>query len=218
MTFDFTIRKNIRASWDIFAHHWIFFVSMSLVTVLLNVFSDRIERWHSPYTMIAIILGIFVSIVWAFVWVKVSLYAIQGKEEKLSIGALKEMLPTGRQFLQLTGVAILVGCIVLFGFVLFIIPGIYCMVRLAFANVIFIDKDLAIQDAVKYSWHMVSGDSFWTVLLVLLICVTGVILGTVLFGVGIIITYPVVMLLIARLYRALDDFYVAKLASKEPIV
>jgi uncharacterized membrane protein len=65
---------------------------------------------------------------------------------------------------------------------------------------------------------MVSGDSFWTVLLVLLICVTGVILGTVLFGVGIIITYPVVMLLIARLYRALDDFYVAKLASKEPIV
>lgn len=210
MNFDFPIRKTLRTSWGTYKTHWQFFFVLSLVTVLLNSISGLLENLHGMFYVYGTLCLVLFGIVWSFVWIKISLAVVRGEEAMLSFGSLRNMLPTGSQFLKLIGVGMLTGIIVLTGFVALIIPGVYFMTRLAFANLSLVDKNLTPGAAVKYSWHLVSGERFWTVLLVLLVSLVLIAIGAFTYGIALIVLYPIVMLLIAQLYKALDDFRIAQ--------
>jgi uncharacterized membrane protein len=210
MTFDFPIRQALRTSWTLYKKHIGFFTGIVLVTLLLNIASDAADALRGWYSVGATLLLVLLAVVWGFVWVRVSLAVVRGDESVLQFSYLRNILPNSKQFLQLIGVGILTGFIVLGGFVALIIPGVYFMARLAFVNLALVDKNLTPSGAIKYSWQLVTGEKFWTVLLVLLVSVVLIAIGAITFGLGLIITYPLVMLLVAHLYKALDDFYLAQ--------
>ena len=213
MTFDFPIRQNIRTAWALYRKHWRFFSAMTIFTLLLNSTSEWVDRLSGFYNIFGMLCFILLAVISSFVWVRISLAVARGDESMLSFSRFRDMLPTGTQFFKLIGVGLLTGIIVLGGFVAFIIPGVYCMVRLAFVNLALVDKNLSVGAAVKYSWHLVASEKFWTVLLVLLVSLVLIVIGAATLGIGLIIIYPVVMMLIAHLYKALDDFH---LANPEP--
>ena len=215
MIFDFPIRKTLREVWQIFKNHWMFFIAISMVTLLVNVFFNRLQEWNSLYEIPALLCTAFFSIVWGFVWSKVSLLTVYKKEDELELSNLRNFLPTGKQFCQVVGIALYVGVILLGGFILFIIPGFYFMVRLGFSNLIFVDKGLSIKESVKYSWNITKGARFWTILLVLMIAISFITIGALVVGVGIVITYPIVMMLVAHLYKALDEFNIAQITDEK---
>jgi membrane-anchored glycerophosphoryl diester phosphodiesterase (GDPDase) len=95
------------------------------------------------------------------------------------------------------------GIIIIGGFILLIIPGIYIAIRLSLANLSFIDKNEGIKKALRSSWDMIKGGTFWTAVLVMITSVFLYMIGIVLFGIGILVTYPLAMILMAKFYRAL---------------
>lgn len=215
MTFDFPIRQTLRTAWVTYKTHWQFFFGMSIVTLLINAASITTDRLVGISNIVATLCLVLVAVVWSFVWIKVSLAVVRGNESMPTLGNLREMLPTGAQFFMLLGIGLLTGVIVLGGFLALIIPGVYFMTRLAFVNLSFVDKNLGVAGSIKYSWHLVSGERFWTVLLVLLVVLVLIVIGVFTYGVALIVLYPLAMLLVAHLYKVLDDFHLANSLKEE---
>ena len=197
--FEFPIRKNLRAAWNLFTAHVWYFVLLSFVMFVLSASSE----WHD--SIIIKILATAATIVWSYVGISSMLAAVDGKVELLKFDALKLHLPTWRQALYLVGVIFGVGIITLGGLILLVIPGIYFMIKLLFSNFALVDRNGGVRQSMRFSWHMVRGDVFWTVLLCFVTSAAVMILGLLAFFVGIIVTYPIAMLFLALLYRALTN-------------
>lgn len=201
MTFNFSIRTALKESWTIFRTHPWYFIALSAVMVLLNIVGNN--QSNHPGVIALMVLSIIASIIWSYVWLSVSLSAADAKHELLTFKTLRHHLPSVRNFFYILGVGIMTGLFVLLGLIALIIPGIYIMVRLMFANLAYVDRKGRVMQSLRYSWHLVKGDVFWTVLLTMFVSFCIMILGIVALGIGMLIAYPVGMLLIAKLYRAL---------------
>ncbi len=197
--FTFSITDNIRTAWATFKRHAWFYVGITIIMGLLNIPDSLKEEQHIVLT-IAISI---VSIVFSYMLLSIFLRAVDGKDEVLRFSALRTHLPTFHQFLMIIEIGILVGLAVLGGLVLLIIPGIYILVRFSLAQFAYIDRNGRAINALRYSWKLVTKDVFWTVLLTLLTAIVLIVVGAVFFGIGLLVTYPIAMLLIAQLYRAL---------------
>ncbi len=172
------------------------------MTVILIVLSAPGQIEDGRYILLQI-AGMILSLIFSYVWLSVSLAAVDAKHDLLSFRALGKHLPTFRQFILLVKVALLTALMVIGGFFLLIIPGIYFMTRFVFSQLSLVDNKGGAIAAIKDSWRLVSRDVFWTVLLTILVVVCLVIVGMVLFGIGIIVAYPLATLLLAYLYRTL---------------
>lgn len=172
------------------------------MTLILFAVNAPGEFAGDEYILLQIV-AMILSLVFSYIWLSVSLAAVDAKHDLLSFRALGKHLPTLRQVILLIEVAILTTLIVIGGLFLLIIPGIYFMTRLAFSQLSLIDNKGRAVAAIKDSWRLVTRDVFWTVLLTILVAVCLVIVGMLLFGIGIIVACPLVTLLLAYLYRAL---------------
>ncbi len=197
-TFTFSIKAALRTCWGLFRERPWFYMGMTLILIVLSAPGELGDQ-HVLLQIFAMIL----SLIFSYIWLSVSLAAVDAKHDLLSFRALGKHLPTLRQFILLVEVAILTALMVLGGFILLIIPGIYFMTRLAFSQLSLIDNKGRAIAAIKDSWRLVTRDVFWTVLLTILVVVCLAIVGMLLFGIGIIVTYPVATLLLAYLYRTL---------------
>lgn len=197
MNFNFSISAALKRAWHIYKKHVWFFLGIAAVMLLLNVASREYEQHFIIEALIIIAV-----IVWSYVGLSVSLAAADGKEDLLRFDALKSHIPTFRLLAKYVIVGIVSAFIVLAGLVLLVIPGIYFLVRLTFSKLAIIDRKGSVKQSLKYSWHMVKGDAFWTVFLTLLVCLVLIVVGA-LTVIGLLITYPLVFLIMALLYRAL---------------
>lgn len=203
MPFHFSIRTALRQSWHVVITHAWFFITLSVINLILNV----VDR--SSSNPIITVLVVIAAIVWSYVGFSVSLAAVDGKHDQLNIKSLQQHLPTFRNVLKLVAVGIVVGLITLLGFVALIIPGIYFMIRLSFSNLAYVDHKGGIMEAVRFSWHIVTTKVFWTVFATIAVMIGLMIAGAIVFFVGLFIAYPVAMILQAKLYRALSEYHSA---------
>ncbi len=212
MEFKFSIRGALREAWNLFKKHFWFFVGLSAVAAVLNIIGNG---KHINF-IVSIILSI-ASFLWSIIMMKLSLAAADGKEELFAWGSVKEMFPGWKQALGVLGVGILGGILTLLGLVLLIIPGLWVAFRLSVANLSYLDKGEGIRKALRSSWNLTKGNAFWTAVLVVLVSCFLYIVGLILFGVGILVTYPLAMILMAKFYRALTLHH-AGLASTAVVV
>ena len=198
MEFTFRIRNTLREVWALFVKHFWFFVGISAIAVVLNLVGGG---KHVP-GLVKLILMI-ATFVWGIVMMKFSLAAADGKEELFSFKHVQDMLPDWKQALGVLGVGLLGGLIVLCGLILLIIPGLWIAFRFSLANLSYLDKGEGIRKALRTSYGMTKGHIFWTTVLVALVSGALYIVGIIFFGVGILVTYPIAMILLAKYYRAL---------------
>lgn len=199
MEFNFSIRGALRDSWTLFKTHWQFFVATAAVVAVLNILGGG---KNTPW-FISLIINV-ASFVWTIVMIKISLAAADNKTELLSFSAIKGMLPTWQQALGLLGVGVLSALLVIGGLILLIIPGIYIGFRLGLSNLAYIDRGDGIKKALRYSWDLTQGSVFWTTVLVALTAAALYIIGFALFGIGVLVAYPLAIILMAKFYRALS--------------
>ncbi len=200
-TFSFPIRKNLRRAWDLFAAHYLYFGAFALVMVLCNVLTQR----HGG--LITQLLVIIVSTIWGYVGISSALAAVEGKPALLKFDSLSLHFPTLKRFFLLIGLSIATSVFVLAGFIMLILPGIYFLVRLSLAQFSFVDRGEGIVPSMKHSWVLVKGDRFWTGLLVLVVAGAVVIAGVILFGIGVLVAYPVALIFLALFYKTLESAY-----------
>ncbi|HTH92862.1 MAG TPA: hypothetical protein VL576_00035 [Candidatus Paceibacterota bacterium] len=200
MKFHFSIKNAVRESWhDFWQHPW-FFAIMALVVMILGSFNSHHRAWLSIIVIIA-------QVIWGYVWMSVALASADGKEDLLTFKSLSIHMPNFRQFLMIIAISIISMLIIIVGLVLLIIPGLYFAVRLSLARFSYLDHQGSVKKSLEDSWHMVKGNIFWVVVLTLLMAVVLLIAGLIALFVGLLVAYPLVMMLFARLYRALDTHY-----------
>lgn len=201
MEFTFSIRGAIREAWELFKKHAWFFLTISAVAVVLN-FVGSGKYVPMP---VKIILSV-ATFVWSIVVMKLSLAAADGKEDLFKFSKIQSILPNLKQALGMLGVGILAGLLFICGLVLLIIPGIWVAFRLSLANLSYLDKGEGVRKALRSSWDMTKGGVFWTTVLVGICAGLLYIVGLIFFGVGILVTYPLAMILMAKFYRALSNY------------
>jgi uncharacterized membrane protein len=99
--------------------------------------------------------------------------------------------------------SLLVGAIVVIGFVLLIIPGIIFACKLAFTPYLVVDRKMEAIEAIKESWRMTNGHAL-EVFLIGLLAIPIFIAGLIVFGVGVIISVMWISLALATLYHAVS--------------
>lgn len=208
MKFQFSIREAVRDSWHMFWRHVWFFGGMAAITFLLSLFK-------SEHHIVVTTLVIIAQVLWGYVWLSTSLAAADDKEDILHFKYLSSHMPNFRQFLTLIGIGIVTAIIVVVGLVLLIIPGLYFAIRLAFAQLAYVDHQDGVKKSLERSWHMVKGKIFWTVVLVALVQVGILIVGFLALFIGLLVAYPLTMLVYARFYRALDTHH--RTMATEPV-
>lgn len=201
MKFIFSIREALKHSWKLFTKRPWYFIALSLVIVILNIVTSEFPRGTTA--IILMVFGIIASIVWHYVLLSVSLAAIDEKNDLLTFATLKTHMPTLRQFFCMIGIVILSTILIGLGLILLIIPGIYVMTRLSLSNLSLVDRKGGVVASLRYSWNITKGPVFWTIFLTIIVVILLCIIGMILFGVGILVTYPLAILLMAQLYRTL---------------
>lgn len=98
---------------------------------------------------------------------------------------------------------LLVGVIIFIGFILLIIPGIIFACKLAFTPYLVVDQKMDVIEAIKVSWSMTRGHA-WKVFFIGLLAIPIVIVGLVLFIIGIIPAIMWIRLTLASLYHAVS--------------
>jgi len=199
-TFNFSIRQAIRESWNTFTKHPGFFVGVTLVTLLLNISGGKNTPWVITFILVV------ASFVWSIVWLKLSLAGARNDESKLNLAALRNLLPMWKEAVSIIGIGLLCGLLVLGGFIMLIIPGIYIAIRLSVSNLAYLDRKESIQKSVRYSWNITKG-KFREVFLVGLAIIALYLVGIIALGIGLFVAYPIASILRARLYFALSEDY-----------
>lgn len=193
--FTFSITDTLRDAWHLFKKHLTFFIGMAVISIILGYGSNHLH-WA-----LQIVVGI-ISYLWGIIWLKVSLAAARGEEYQLSFGSIQGMIPSFKEALTLIGVSILSGLIVIVGLIALIIPGLYFIFRVAFATLVCIDRKEGIRASVRTSWR-ITKSHYWKVVAVVLVTGLLYLCGAILFGVGLLVAYPLASILMARFYLTL---------------
>jgi hypothetical protein len=130
-----------------------------LLSVAISVAVSIITSIFNHAGVIAVlgeIVNTVASIVISAAFIVVYLSSIKGKKLKDPQPALEQVWPVAWKYFLLS---LLVGFTVVGGFILFIIPGIIILPRLALASYFFIDQKMDVMDAFKASWNHTKGHS-----------------------------------------------------------
>ena len=142
---------------------------MFILVALLTLYGTLASPTAGVLTFI--ILGI--SFLFAYLLALVSIWCAPTKlllhfydtdSTKVSLGDFFRLFSVSKLF-KLLGVFLLYAIIVIFGFILFIIPGIYLAVKLQFALYYMIDKNISVREAFRRSYAATTGN-FWRILAV----------------------------------------------------
>ena len=120
--------------------------------------------------------------------------------DKLEIGNMFEAF---KNYWNAVAASLLVSIIICIGFILLIIPGIIFACKLAFTPYLVVDRKMGVTEAIKASWRMTNGHA-WKVFCIGLLAIPILIIGLLLFVVGIIPAIMWVNLAFASLYHAVS--------------
>ena len=123
-------------------------------------------------------------------------YLKAARDERVEV---KDMFAAFNNYWNTVLAGILVGAIVVIGFILFIIPGFYLACKLAFTPYLVVDRKMEVTEALRESWRMTDGHA-WTVLGIGLLGVVISIAGIIVFFVGVIVATMWITLALASLY------------------
>lgn len=158
--------------------------------------------------------GFLVQLLWNIVVVVVSAVVSMGivrmalaltKGEPIDMGMA---IPSGPQLVPYAITGVIVGLAVGIGLVFCIIPGILAATFLLFAHFAVLDEDLQPGDALKRSIDLVK-PNFGGVLGFMIVCFLVNLLGLLLCGIGLLVTWPLTIVAGAYVYRSLKGETVA---------
>lgn len=203
---DFSIGDAVSFSWESFKNNLGFFIPAVLIMWLavlipnglqsLNVYMSSAVAaaiWSGTFGILGFLVSIFVSIA----AVNIGLKFCDGETPDFP-----DLVNSYDKFVDVLVGSILYGLLVMAGFILLIIPGIYWAVRYQFYLYLIIDQDMGPVDAIKRSgqlargawWHLFG---FWWVALGIYL------LGFLACCVGVVAAVPVIMVSMAYIYRTL---------------
>lgn len=196
------ITEALSWSWNKYKENFLFFIVVILIFFGLSILSGILQGGlESQLGQAAGLIGFLFSLLRILMeigYLNILLKFHDGK--KPEYGDLFSYYPL---FIKFFLNSIVVGFLIVVGFILLILPGIFLLVRLQFAAIMVADKGAGPIEATKKSWNLTRGH-FWKLLGFDIVFVLLNILGALLLGIGLAVTIPVTTLSYAYIYRKLS--------------
>lgn len=202
----FSIKEAVKAGWELTKQNLGLMVGVVVVVVLVNLLpnmltmlmedgrNSSLEILAIPVMLVSWILNFLVSLG----MIKVVLNVVDKK--KTAIADLFNGYPL---LLNYIAGSIIYGLIVVGGFILFIIPGIYFAIKYHFYSYYIVDKKMGPIEAIKASGKITKGIKLHLILFGIVLALLNL-LGALLFGIGLLITIPITAIAYAYVYRNLS--------------
>lgn len=205
----FSKKEAIRFGWETTKKNFWFLVGVTLVVwgvqFIPNFFSGYTEEQSFVFALLNFIVFIVV-IGLGLGELKIYLSLVDGKTPKFS--ELFSLFNTRMMWRFFIG-WLLYGLIVIFGLILFIIPGIYFATKYVFMANVLVDKNLGVFESFSKSGEITKG-IIWKVFVFQLLLTIIALAGLLAFGVGLFVAIPVILLADMYLYRKLSHSAKAK--------
>ncbi len=144
------------------------------------------------------LISIVVSSFFALGYIKNVFQALDGDEPQIS--AYRQ---EARKIITYFVANLLFGIVFLVGLVLLIIPGIYLSLRLQFATAFIVEEDAGITESLKRSWEITRGQEM-PLFLLMLATIGFLLLGLIVFGIGIFVAAPYAYMIYCYTFRKLN--------------
>ncbi len=198
----FSAVETLKTGWSLFKRRPGFFIAVSLgfgvVFWVLGEFTDD-KQAHGLMRFLLTIASFVIGVVIEMFLINFAL-AAHDHPETVELSEGKVRMP----FWQYAAAKIAVAIVVVTGFFLLIIPGVFALLALMFTNYLVVDKNLTFIDAMKESYRITR--PHWLELFLLLVMLIGInIIGALFLFVGLLVSVPVSMLAMAHAYRTLSN-------------
>jgi len=198
-----SVKGTLSFGWERFKEEPWRIVSVIATGLIVSLFSSYIlgEITKGLDLVITVLAAFFDFAVQTLVGIGFIAAALKAHD---SIGELKiNDLWAPEYFWRYLFATVLVGIIVLLGFILLIVPGIIAMVTLMFTPYLVVDRNMGPIEAMKKSRDLTKGHR-WKLLLLIIIIALLNLAGSLAFLVGLLITIPISIIAIAHAYRTLE--------------
>lgn len=172
-------------------------IGYSILSFTLGIFASPMQESQSGIIVINI-LSLLLSSLFSLGYTRNIFQALDGEEPQFSA-----YVQQSKNVVNYIIAALLMTLIVFIGLVLFILPGIYLIIRLQFFLPFITEENCGAVESLKRSWEITKGAEI--PLFVLLACMIGFLsLGLILLVVGVFVTIPLVSLAYAYVFRKLN--------------
>jgi len=198
----FTVKDSLLYGWKTFKKHWQFLIAVFAIVVIAGMIPNWLHDWardNMPnITFIFSIISWLIQMVNGIGVIVISLKIVDGKKPKLS-----EIYYHYPLLLNYFLGSLIYGVVTLLGFILLIIPGIIWGIKYQYTTYLIIDRGMSPMDAFRKSGKITQGSKiklFW-----LGFAYIGItLLGILAFGIGLVISWPIIALSGTYVYRKLS--------------
>lgn len=202
---DFGVGEVLAKSWGIYKKNFWLLLGVLLVSGIVSYVPTAIgDLQDRGQLQIGFLAGILSLLFWLFGQLiglgetLINLKLVDGKRAVFNdLFSCSKLLFSG----VIATIAYL--AVIIAGFILLIIPGIWLAIRLQFFRYLIVDRGMNPFQALAESWRMTKG-KVWKLLGWIAVLVILNILGAITLGVGLIITIPVSMVAMTEVYRKLE--------------
>ena len=197
----FSKKEAIKFGFEIAKKNIVFFLGVAVIWAFVVIISSSIQNSlnANKQFFVSFLFNLFMWVVNSIISmgiINITLKFVDKKKPKL-----QDIYYTQKVFNYILA-SIIRSVIVIFGFILFIIPGIIFSIKLQYAEYLIVDKKLDAVDSIKKSWEMTKGVKWNLFLLGILLGLINI-LGLLCVFVGLLITIPLSMVANAYVYRKL---------------
>lgn len=172
-------------------------IGYCILSFTLTAFAMPMQSSIIGKIIVNVISALF-SIIFSLGYMKNIFQALDGEEPQFSAyGQQTKNIIT--YFLA----SLITGFVVLAGFLFFIIPGIYLALRLQFFQAFIIEENAGIIESLHKSWEITKGQVL-PLFILALVMIGILILGCILFGIGIFVTVPLIYMMYGYVFRKLN--------------
>jgi len=211
----FSIKESFKFGWNKFKANLQLSLGSTLIILVLGLLGGFLDEDLGFGSFIAALAIIVASIIIQIGYTKMFLKMADGETPKL-----EGLFTNYKIFWKYLGSSILVGLIVLGGFILLIIPGIIWALKYSFAQYLVIDSGTGVKASIKESGVITEG-SKWKLLgfyiLIGLLNMAAAMVTFFIWQLGLIVTVPISMFATIYVYRELGRAKAGILVAPTPI-
>ena len=196
----FSKKEILSQAFESTKKNFLFLLGVLVIFFVYSVVRGLVSAATKEFFLVAFLISILFllgQMVLQLGMVKVSLDLVdRGKAE------FSELYMSYPKLLNFLVASIVYGFVVVLGLILFVIPGIYLIIRYQFYTYYILDKNASAIDSLHMSADMTRGNILNLFLLSIIIVFINI-LGAILLFVGLLFTIPMSMMVYAYLYRKL---------------
>ena len=190
----------IKQSWELVKKNARLIALLMVAFVGYQVIQGVVQGFFK-YSALSVIVSLAFTVLTLFFeigFLKIVLKLVDSQKADIN-----ELWAYPQYLLRMIGASIIYGLIVVAGFILLVVPGIYLALRLQFYSYYIIDKDAGAIDSLRMSWKATEGNVINIFLFELLLIGINI-LGAIALIVGLLVTIPVTFVAVTYLFRKLS--------------